>query len=71
MMITQYQARKLAQASGFEQLELIKDMIKSLEAQRDETRAQLIAEGKAYLDVRWRDEYMTKGHWVKTFKPVK
>ena len=71
MMITQYQARKLAQASGFEELELIKDMIKSLEAQRDETRAQLIEEGKAYLDVKWRDEYMTKGHWVRTFKPVK
>ena len=71
MMITQYQARKLAQASGFEQLDLIKDMIKSLEAQRDETRAQLIAEGEAYLDVKWRDEYVTKGHWVRTFKPVK
>jgi hypothetical protein len=71
MMITQYQARKLAQASGFEQLDLIKDMIKSLEAQRDETRAQLIAEGEAYLDVRWRDDYVTKGHWVRTFKPVK
>ena len=71
MMITQYQARKLAQASGFEQLDLIKDMIKSLEAQRNETRAQLIAEGEAYLDVKWRDEYVTKGHWVRTFKPVK
>ena len=71
MMITQYQARKLAQASGFEQLELIDDMIKSLKKTKEATRAQLIAEGEAYLDVKWRDEYVTKGHWVRTFKPVK
>jgi len=71
MMITQYQARKLAQTTGFEQLELIKDMIKSLEKQKDETRAQLIEAGEAYLDVKWRDDYVTKGHWVRTFKPVK
>ena len=70
MMITQHQARKLASASEFEKLELIDDMIKSLQKTKQETRAQLIEEGKAFLDVKWRDEYVTKGHWVRTFKRV-
>ena len=70
-MITQYQARKLAQATGFEKLDQIDDMIKSLKATKAKVRDELIAEGKAYLDVKWRDEYVTKGHWVRTFKPVK
>ena len=71
MMITQYQVRKLAKATGLEQLELIKDQIKSLEALRTKVRDELVAEGKAEYVTRWRDEYVTKGHWVKTFKPFK
>jgi hypothetical protein len=70
MMITQHQARKLASASEFEKLELIDDMIKSLQKTKKETRAQLIEDGKAEYDKHWRDEFVTKGHWVRTFKRV-
>ena len=70
MMITQHQARKLASASEFEKLALIDDMIKSLKKTKEATRAQLIEDGKAEYEKHWRDEYVTKGHWVRTFKRV-
>ena len=70
-MITQHQVRKLAKASGLEQLELIKDQIKSLEALKAKVRDELVAEGKAEYVTKWRNEYVTKGHWVTTFKPFK
>ena len=70
MMITQHQARKLASVSEFEKLALIDEMIKSLKKTKEATRAQLIEDGKAELIKHWRDEYVTKGHWVRTFKRV-
>lgn len=70
MMITQHQARKLASASEFDKLALIDEMIKSLKKTKEATRAQLIEDGKAEYDKHWRDEYVTKGHWVRTFKRV-
>ena len=67
-MITQHQARKYAKATGFEKLELIDDMIKSLTAMRKELRDQLVAEGKAEYREVFVDEYMVKAHNRKTFK---
>jgi len=69
-MITQHQARKLASVSEFEKLELIDEMIKSLKKTKEQTRAQLIEDGKAEYDKHWRDEYVTKGHWVRKFKRI-
>jgi len=68
MMITQHQARKLASATGFEKLELIDDMIKSLTATRKEIRDQLVAEGQAEYRESFIDEHMVKAHYRKTFK---
>lgn len=68
MMITQHQARKLANASEFEKLELIDDMIKALTATRKEVRDQLVAEGKAEYRESFIDEHMVKAHYRKTFK---
>ena len=67
-MITQHQARKYAKATGFEKLELIDDMIKSLTAMRKELRDQLVAEGKAEYRESFIDEHMVKAHYRKTFK---
>ena len=66
--LTQYQARKLASLAGFEKLEMVDDLIKSLTATRKELRDQLVAEGKAEYRESFIDEHMVKAHYRKTFK---
>ena len=69
-MITQHQARKYARVSEFEKLALIDDMIKALQASKQELRDQLVAEGKAEYKETFVDEYMVKAHMRKIFRKV-
>lgn len=69
-MITQHQARKYARVSEFEKLKLIDDMIKALQASKQELRDQLVADGKAEYKETFVDEYMVKAHMRKTFRKV-
>jgi hypothetical protein len=69
-MITQHQARKYARVSEFEKLQLIDDMIKALQASKQELRNQLVAEGKAEYKETFVDEYMVKAHMRKSFRKV-
>lgn len=69
-MITQHQARKYARVSEFEKLKLIDDMIKALQASKQELRDQLVADGKAEYKETFVDEYMVKAHMRKIFRKV-
>jgi glycosyltransferase involved in cell wall biosynthesis len=69
-MITQHQARKYARVNEFEKLKLIDDMIKALQASKQELRDQLVADGKAEYKETFVDEYMVKAHIRKTFRKV-
>ena len=69
-MITQHQARKYARVSEFEKLQLIDDMIKALQASKQELRNQLVAEGLAEYRVTQVGEYVVKAHERKTFKKI-
>ena len=70
-MLTQHQIRKYAKVGRFEKLALIDDMIKALTATKQELRDQLIAEGLAeFRKSYWRDDYVTKGHWVRKFVKI-
>jgi restriction endonuclease S subunit len=70
IQLTQHQARKFAEATDFEKLKLIDDLIKSLNATKQELRDQLVAEGKAEYRESFIEEHMVKGHWRKTFKKL-
>lgn len=69
-MITQHQARKYAKVTEFEKLKLIDDMIKALQASKQELRDQLVADGKAEYIETFVDEYTVKAHNRKRFKKL-
>lgn len=69
-MLTQKQIKEFANADRFEKLDLLRDMIKSFEKTKEKLREELIAEGLAEYRQSWRDEYVTKGHWVRKFVKI-
>jgi hypothetical protein len=69
-MLTQHQVRKYAKVERFEKLTLIDDMIKALEASKQELRDQLVAEGLAEYRVTQVGEHVVKAHKRKKFKKI-
>ena len=69
-MLTQHQVRKYAKVGDFEMLDLIDQMIKSLQKSKKELRDQLVAEGRAEYKVTHVEEYTVKAHERKTFRKV-
>jgi restriction endonuclease S subunit len=67
-MITQHQVRKAANAADFEQLTLIKDMIKSLQESKKSLEKDMVARGLGEFTETFIEEHMVKGHWRKTYK---
>lgn len=66
-MITQTQVREYARVSEFDKLKLIDEMIKALQASKQELRDQLVAEGKAEYKESFVDEYTVRAHYRKRF----
>lgn len=69
-MLTQQQIKEYAKVERFEKLALIDEMIKALNASKQELRDALVAEGLAEYRETQVSEYVVKAHTRKTFKKL-
>jgi len=64
------QIKEYAKVERFEKLALIDEMIKALNASKQELRDQMVTEGLAEYRVTQVSEYVVKAHERKTFKKL-